>query len=88
MAIAVILLFVLTLFQFPVFTDNNINNISNAPYTSNGNSGPVIPHPQNSIVVAPVYNAFVSRSGVYGTVTNNSVYFPTGNFNKITVTFF
>ncbi len=88
-AIAIILLFVLTALQFSGFSNNhNINSINYLDVGSNNNSGPVIPHPANSIVVVPVYNAFVSRTGIYGTITNNSVCFPTGNFNKITVTFF
>jgi hypothetical protein len=46
-----------------------------------------VPHPRGTIVVVPVYNAFVSQSTI-STVVNDSVTFPTGSFSRITVTFF
>ncbi|MDS0256778.1 thermopsin family protease [Thermoplasmatales archaeon AK] len=49
--------------------------------------GPVIPVPLNSIVVVPVYAAFVSHSTI-STIVNNSVFFPYGSYSKITVSFF
>lgn len=50
-------------------------------------SGPVIPHPPSSIVVVPVYNAYVSHTTT-STITNSSVYFPVGQYSSITVTYF
>lgn len=55
--------------------------------TPSASSGPLIPHPSNSIVVVPVYNAFVSHNTT-SNEQNNSVHFPSGNFSKITVSFF
>ncbi|MEM0136462.1 MAG: hypothetical protein QXU18_14750 [Thermoplasmatales archaeon] len=62
------------------------NNITmNNPTTVT--SGPVIPHPNRTIVVIPVYNAYVSHNTT-SSLANSSVSFSSGNFSRKTVSFF
>ena len=57
-----------------------------APTGTDG-GGPAIPRPSGTIVVVPVYNAFVSHNTT-SVVVNDSVTFPGGSFSRITVTYF
>lgn len=79
----------------------NFNGI--IPYNNSGNiefggdyeplnllmiqDGPLVPAPVNAIVVVPIYAAYVSHNTT-STIINNSVFFPIGSYNEITVTFF
>ncbi|MEM3852165.1 MAG: peptide-N4-asparagine amidase [Methanomassiliicoccales archaeon] len=63
----------------------NHNDALIAPAIDPG--GPVVPHPPGTIVIVPVYNAYVSHTTT-SSITNNSVYFPPGRYAKITVTYF
>ena len=63
-----------------------INSITEDNIQSHS-QGPVVPHPPHTIVIVPIYNAYVSHNTT-SSVTNNSVIFPTGSFSRITVTYF
>ena len=79
----------------------NFNGI--IPYNNSGNieyggdyeplnllmvqNGPLVPAPLNAIVVVPIYAAYVSHNTT-STIVNNSVLFPIGAYDQITVTFF
>ena len=79
----------------------NFNGI--IPYNNSGNiefggdyeplnllmvqNGPLVPAPLNAIVVVPIYAAYVSHNTT-STIVNDSVVFPIGSYDRITVTFF